>query len=89
MELELGLKITKTRDDIASISEYQLAKDRAGPVFQSRETNTMFILTARLKGMLLLSHSYVKRLNMFLVLQNWSNLILVPIKIFCIVGPYI
>ncbi|XP_061349347.1 uncharacterized protein LOC133294653 [Gastrolobium bilobum] len=50
MELELGLKITKTRDDVTSTSEYQLAKDRAGPVFQSRETNTMFILTAHLKG---------------------------------------
>lgn len=48
MDLELGLKITKTRDDIASISEYRLAK--AGPVFQSRETNTAFILTAHLKG---------------------------------------
>ena len=48
MDLELGLKITKTRDDIASISEYRLAK--AGPIFQSRETNTMFILTAHLKG---------------------------------------
>ncbi|XP_047161812.1 uncharacterized protein LOC124831777 [Vigna umbellata] len=48
MDLELGLKITKTRDDVASISEYRLAK--AGPVFQSRETNTAFILTAHLKG---------------------------------------
>ncbi|XP_027923065.1 titin homolog [Vigna unguiculata] len=48
MDLELGLKITKTRDDIASISKYRLAK--AGPVFQSRETNTAFILTAHLKG---------------------------------------
>lgn len=48
MDLELGLKITKTRDDIASISEYRLAK--AGPIFQSRETNIMFILTAHLKG---------------------------------------
>ncbi|CAJ1953136.1 unnamed protein product [Sphenostylis stenocarpa] len=48
MDLELGLKITKTRDDIASISEYRLAK--AGPIFQSRETNTAFILTAHLKG---------------------------------------
>ncbi|QHO44137.1 hypothetical protein HN873_017462 [Arachis hypogaea] len=50
MELELGLKITKTRDDITSISQYQLAKDRTGPVFESRETNTMFILIAHLKG---------------------------------------
>jgi len=48
MDLELGLKITKTRDDIASISEYRLAK--AEPIFQSRETNTAFILTAHLKG---------------------------------------
>ncbi|RZC23938.1 centromere-associated protein E-like [Glycine soja] len=48
MDLELGLKITKTRDDIASISEYRLAK--AGPIFQSRETSTMFILSAHLKG---------------------------------------
>ncbi|KAG4941589.1 hypothetical protein JHK87_045460 [Glycine soja] len=48
MDLKLGLKITKTRDDIASISEYRLAK--AGPIFQSRETNIMFILTAHLKG---------------------------------------
>lgn len=54
MELELGLKITKTKDDIDSISEYQLMKD-TGPIFQSRETNTMFILTAHLKGKLLLS----------------------------------
>lgn len=48
MDLKLGLKITKTRDDIASISEYRLAK--AGPIFQSRETSTMFILSAHLKG---------------------------------------
>jgi len=54
MELELGLKITKTKDDIDSISEYQLMKD-TGPIFQSRETNAMFILTAHLKGNLLLS----------------------------------
>ncbi|RDY14476.1 hypothetical protein CR513_00465, partial [Mucuna pruriens] len=51
MDLELGLKITKTRDDIASISEYRLAKDKAGPVFQTRETNTMFILIAHLKAL--------------------------------------
>ncbi|CAL0333328.1 unnamed protein product [Lupinus luteus] len=50
MELELGLKITKTGDDISSISEYRLAKDRTGPVFQSRETCTMFILIVHLKG---------------------------------------
>ncbi|XP_058779068.1 uncharacterized protein LOC131653049 [Vicia villosa] len=49
MELELGLKITKTKDDIDSISEFQLMKD-VEPVFHSRENNTMFILTANLKG---------------------------------------
>ncbi|XP_073220262.1 uncharacterized protein [Cicer arietinum] len=49
MELELGLKITKTIDDNASTSQYQFIKD-IGPIFQSRETNTMFILTAHLKG---------------------------------------
>ncbi|CAK8532823.1 unnamed protein product [Lathyrus sativus] len=49
MELELGLKITKIKDDTDSISEYQFMKD-AGPVFHSRETNTMFILIANLKG---------------------------------------
>nr|KYP61413.1 hypothetical protein KK1_015902 [Cajanus cajan] len=50
MDVELGLKITKTKDDIASISEYRLAKDKSGPIFQSRETNNVFILTAHLKG---------------------------------------
>ncbi|XP_057747981.1 uncharacterized protein LOC130967180 [Arachis stenosperma] len=50
MELELGLKITKPRDDITSISQYQLVKNRTGSVFESRETNTMFILIAHLKG---------------------------------------
>ncbi|OIW06246.1 hypothetical protein TanjilG_23303 [Lupinus angustifolius] len=50
MELELGFKITKTRDDFSSISEYRLAKDRTGPIFQSRETSTMFILIVHLKG---------------------------------------
>jgi len=65
MELELGLKITKTKDDIDSISEYQLMKD-TGPVFQSRETNAMFILSAHLKGKLLLS---------FFLLFNWKMFI--------------
>ncbi|XP_043691444.1 microtubule-associated protein futsch-like [Telopea speciosissima] len=48
MELELGLKITRTRDDLTS--EIRIIKDRAGPLFLSRETETMFVLTAHLKG---------------------------------------
>ncbi|XP_061345211.1 uncharacterized protein LOC133291047 [Gastrolobium bilobum] len=50
MEVELGLKITRTRDDTTSISDFQFAKDRAGPVFLSKETDSMFFLTAHLKG---------------------------------------
>ncbi|KAF8411624.1 hypothetical protein HHK36_004182 [Tetracentron sinense] len=49
MELELGLKITKTRDDITT-SDLRIAKDHAGALFFSRETEAMFILTAHLKG---------------------------------------
>ncbi|KAE9589101.1 hypothetical protein Lal_00000072 [Lupinus albus] len=50
MEVELGLKITRTRDDTTSISDFQFAKDRSGPLFFSEETDAMFILTAHLKG---------------------------------------
>ncbi|MED6181564.1 hypothetical protein PIB30_020485 [Stylosanthes scabra] len=50
MEVELGLKITRIRDDSTSISDFQFAKDRAGPIFFSKETDVMFILTAHLKG---------------------------------------
>ncbi|CAA0812898.1 HSP20-like chaperones superfamily protein [Striga hermonthica] len=48
MELELGLKLTRAADDFTS--DFQLSKDRAGPVFLSRETDDMFTLTAHLKG---------------------------------------
>ncbi|TKY51403.1 17.6 kDa class I heat shock protein 1 [Spatholobus suberectus] len=50
MEVELGLKITKTRDDTTSVSDFQFAKDRSGPVFLSKETDATLILTAHLKG---------------------------------------
>lgn len=50
MELEIGLKITHYRDDITSHAHLQIAKDRSGPLFLSRETDTMFILIAYLKG---------------------------------------
>ncbi|KAJ4966954.1 hypothetical protein NE237_018803 [Protea cynaroides] len=48
MELELGLKITRTRDDLTS--ELRIAKNRDGPLFLSKETETKFVLTAQLKG---------------------------------------
>lgn len=51
MELELGLKITQTRHDLTSTAKFQLSKDPSDPVFTSRETETMFILTAHLKGL--------------------------------------
>lgn len=54
MELELGLKIAKTRDELTSMAEFQFAKDRTGPVFLSSEDDNMFILTVHLKGQLLL-----------------------------------
>lgn len=50
MEVELGLKITRTIDDTTSISDFHFAKDRAGPVFLSKETDATFILTTHLKG---------------------------------------
>lgn len=50
MELELGLKIIRTRDDISSFTELRIAKDHAGPLFFSRETENMFTLIGYLKG---------------------------------------
>lgn len=49
MELELGLKLARAVDDF-SPTEFKIVKDRAGPVFLSRETDFKFILTAHLKG---------------------------------------
>ncbi|XP_015072997.1 uncharacterized protein LOC107017244 [Solanum pennellii] len=49
MEMEMGLKLTRVANESSS-TEFQFAKDRAGPLFQSRETDTMFILTVHLKG---------------------------------------
>ncbi|XP_073124995.1 uncharacterized protein [Henckelia pumila] len=48
MELELGLKLTRVADEFSS--DFQISKDRAGPLFLSRETEAMFILTAHLNG---------------------------------------
>ncbi|CAK9134698.1 unnamed protein product [Ilex paraguariensis] len=49
MELELGLKLTRELNDFAA-ADLLIAKDRDGPLFLSGETETMFILTAHLKG---------------------------------------
>ncbi|XP_057974104.1 uncharacterized protein LOC131162024 [Malania oleifera] len=50
MEFELGLRISRTPDDNAS-THLRIANDGAGhDLFLSRETQTMFILTAHLKG---------------------------------------
>lgn len=46
----MGFKISKTIDDFTSSTDLLLAKDRSGPLFVSRETDSMFILTAHLKG---------------------------------------
>ncbi|KAI3460475.1 hypothetical protein Pfo_017138 [Paulownia fortunei] len=48
MALELGVKFTRVADEFTS--DFQIAKDRAGPLFLSRESDAMFILTAYLKG---------------------------------------
>ncbi|KAK8298520.1 hypothetical protein V6Z11_D05G259500 [Gossypium hirsutum] len=50
MELELGLKITRTRNDITSTSDLRISKHPFGPVFMYTETDQMFILIAHLKG---------------------------------------
>ncbi|KAF5467746.1 hypothetical protein F2P56_011966 [Juglans regia] len=50
MDVEFGLKLTKTMDDLASFADFQLSKGRAGPVFLSREDVNMFILTVHLRG---------------------------------------
>ena len=50
MELELGLKISKTIVDFTSSADLLIAKDRFGPVFVSKETESLFVLTAHLKG---------------------------------------
>lgn len=49
MDFELGLKLTKCLDEFES-ADLLISKDGAGPLFISRETETMFILTAHLRG---------------------------------------
>ncbi|XP_031120609.1 uncharacterized protein LOC116023740 [Ipomoea triloba] len=49
MDVQLGLKLTRPADEFSS-ANFQLLKDHRSPLFQSRETITMFILTAHLRG---------------------------------------
>lgn len=73
MEVELGLKITKTKDGVSSISDFQFAKDRAGTIFFSKETDTKFILYAHLKGLSIsLSSSKIFSVTFLVKWSFWS-----------------
>ncbi|CAL9240917.1 unnamed protein product [Arabidopsis halleri] len=50
MELELGLKITRTREDVSSSVDFRFSKDPFGPLVLSRETDSRFIIIIHLKG---------------------------------------
>ncbi|CAN8275610.1 unnamed protein product [Cochlearia groenlandica] len=50
MELELGLKITRTRDDVSSSTDFRVSRDLFGHLSISRENLSMFILILHLKG---------------------------------------
>lgn len=47
--MDVELRLTRVIDQFSS-AELQISKDRDGPVFVSRETDNMFILTANLSG---------------------------------------
>ena len=75
MELELGFKITQTRDDLTSTADFLIAKDSAGPVFLTRENDTSFILIAYLKGQFLsLSISLIYIYIFFWVFRCYSRM---------------
>ncbi|CAE5964377.1 unnamed protein product [Arabidopsis arenosa] len=50
MELELGLKITRTKDDVSSSTDFRVTSDSFGHLSLSRETNSVFFLILHLKG---------------------------------------
>ncbi|TXG53298.1 hypothetical protein EZV62_022467 [Acer yangbiense] len=50
MELELALKITHSWDDLTCTTDLRVTKDPSGPLFVSKEIETMFILVGHLKG---------------------------------------
>ncbi|KAJ0231646.1 SHSP domain-containing protein [Hirschfeldia incana] len=51
MELELGLKLIRTReDDVSSSTDFKVSRDSLCQVSPSRETDSVFILTLHVKG---------------------------------------
>ncbi|CAN7041363.1 unnamed protein product, partial [Brassica rapa subsp. trilocularis] len=50
MELELGLKVTRTREDVSSSVDFRFSKDPFGPLVLSQETDSRFIIIIHLKG---------------------------------------
>lgn len=46
--MELELKLARVADEFST--DFQIAKDRSGPLFLSTETASMFILTVHLRG---------------------------------------
>ncbi|XP_019085630.1 PREDICTED: trichohyalin-like [Camelina sativa] len=50
MELELGLKVTRTREDVSSSVDFRFSKDPFGPLVLSRETDSRFIIIIHIKG---------------------------------------
>ncbi|XP_027769632.1 uncharacterized protein LOC107007712 [Solanum pennellii] len=50
MDTELRSKVARVSDEFNSNEFFQFPRDRAGVAFQSTETNSMFVVTAHLKG---------------------------------------
>ncbi|XP_010416602.1 PREDICTED: trichohyalin [Camelina sativa] len=50
MELELGFKVTRTREDVSSSVDFRFSKDPFGPLVLSRETDSRFIIIIHIKG---------------------------------------
>lgn len=51
MDTELRSKVARVSDEFNSNEFFQFPRDRAGVAFQSTETNSMFVVTAHLKGL--------------------------------------
>lgn len=74
MELELGLKITRTREDISSSVDFRFSKDPFGPLVLSRETDSRFIIIIHLKGRNFTAVFFLNFcLFFFSVLNEWDN----------------
>lgn len=57
MEIELGLKVSRPTGDESIFTNLRISKDACNPLFLSIETKAIFILTANLKGVLLINSS--------------------------------